>query len=238
MNADLFVIGLGPGDPELITLKGLRRLQSASVIFVPRSTERRASIALQIAAPYLDLTRQRVVELPLVMAKEAGAMREAWDAAAAIIARDIPQGGCAAYLMLGDPSLYGSFLYLAERLTAQRADVRIEIVPGIHSYSAAAALTNFPLALGDERVAILPAAYEDDLERVREMVRAFDTLILMKANRALPRWRPLLRELGLDARVVVVEKLGFPEQRIFYGLDQVQGETLHYLSLAIIRKTN
>ncbi len=236
MNIHLFVIGLGPGDPELITLRGLRRLQAASVIFVPRSREGRESLAWQIAAPHVDLTRQRVVDLPLVMAREADPCVEAWEAAAGAMAREIPAKGSAAYLLLGDPSLYGTFAYLAERLMTRRPEVRVEIVPGVHSYSAAAALAGWPLACGEERVAILPAAYEDDPGLIRQWLTEFDTLILLKANKALPRLTPMLREMGLADQTLIAERLGFPDQRVFHGLAAVEGESLNYLSLAIIRK--
>ncbi|MBI3360154.1 MAG: precorrin-2 C(20)-methyltransferase [Chloroflexi bacterium] len=236
MNTHLFVIGLGPGDPELLTLKGLKRLQAASVVFVPRSCDGQDSLARQIAVPHLDLTRQRVVELPLVMVRDADQCIEAWEAAAEVMAREMPANGAAAYLLLGDPSLYGTFTYLAGRLLARRPDVTVEIVPGVHSYSVAAALAGWPLACGEERVAILPAAYEDDPGLIRQLLTEFDTLILLKANKALPRLTRMLRAMGLADRVLIAERLGFPDQRVFHGLAAVEGASLNYLSLAIIRR--
>lgn len=235
MSTHLFVIGLGPGDPELITVKGLKRLQAASVVFAPRGRDSHESLARQIAAPYLDLTRQRVVELPLMMARDADQCVAAWEAAAEVMAGEIPTSGSATYLLLGDPSLYGTFVHLAERLARRRPEVIVEVVPGVHAYSAAAALAGWPLACGEERVAILPAAYEDEPAFIRRLLAEFDTLILLKANKALASLAPLLREMGLADRVLVAERLGFPDQRLARGLDGVEGEHLNYLSLAIVR---
>lgn len=235
METRLSVIGLGPGDSELLTLKGLKRLQAASVLFVPRNRDGTHSLARQIAQPHLDLSRQRVVELSLVMARDPERLSAAWEAAADVMAQEIPRGGEAAYLLLGDPSLYGTFSYLSDRLLARRPDVQPEIIPGIHAYSAAAAQAGWPLALGNERIAILPAAYEEDPRFVRRLLDEFDTLILLKAGQALPRLSPLLRESGLAERVLIAERIGFPDERIVTGLSLLEGERLNYLSLAIVR---
>jgi precorrin-2/cobalt-factor-2 C20-methyltransferase len=234
--AHLSVVGLGPGDPELITLKGLRRIQTAQVIFLPRSRERGQSIARQIADDYLDATRQQIVELPLVMARDPAQMVDGWESAADVMAQTIPTGGNAAYLLLGDPSLYGTFSYLLEPLRLRRPELLIEVVPGVTSYSAAAAAAGIPLALGDQRVAILPAAYEDDPQAILDLLRQFDTLVLLKAGSSLATLNATLNEMGLAEQVFVAERVGFADQRLWRGLSDLPDEVLSYFSLAIIKK--
>lgn len=234
--ARLSVVGLGPGDPELITLKGLRRIQTAQAIFLPRSRERGQSIARQIADDYLETTRQQIVELPLVMARDPVQMMDGWESAADVMAREIPTGGDAAYLILGDPSLYGTFSYLAEPLRLRRPDLLIEYVPGVTSYSAAAAAAGIPLALGDQRVAILPAAYEDDPQAALGLLSYFDTLVLLKAGSTLPALQVALTEAGLAEQVIVAERVGFAGQRLWRGLNDLPDGALSYFSLAIIKK--
>lgn len=232
----LTVVGVGPGDPELITLKGVRRIQAAQLIFVPRRRDRQQSIAHQIAGEYLDLARQRIVELPLVMATDPVHMAAAWEAAAILMAQALPTAGEAVYLVLGDPSLYGTFTYLAVALQTQRPDLLIEIVPGVNSYSAAAAAAGIPLAIGNERVAILPALYEDDPASVIALLDQFDTLVLLKAGSALPRLKAALLAAGRAGQVLVAERVGFADQRLWQGLETLPDEALTYFSLAIVKK--
>ncbi len=231
----LAVVGVGPGDPELLTIKGLRRIQAAQIIFVPRSRDSQHSIAQQIADDYLDLARQRIVELPLVMATDPAHMVDAWEAAAAVMAQALPATGEAVYLVLGDPSLYGTFTYLAASLQAQRPDLLIEIVPGVNSYSAAAAAAGIPLAIGNERVAILPALYEDDPTSVIALLKQFDTLVLLKAGSVLPRLKAALNDAGRAGQVVVAERVGFADQQLWHDLATLPDAALTYFSLAIIK---
>ncbi|CAN5705062.1 precorrin-2 C(20)-methyltransferase [soil metagenome] len=232
----LAVVGVGPGDPELITLKGLRRIQAAQTIFVPRSRDSQQSIAHQIANEYLDLARQRIVELPLVMATDPAYMLEAWEAAATLMAQTLPATGEAVYLVLGDPSLYGTFTYLATALQTQRPDLLIEIIPGVNSYSAAAAAAGLPLAIGNERVAILPAVYEEDVAAVVALLDQFDTLILLKAGSALPRLKAALLATHRTDQILVAERVGFANQRLWHGLEALPDTALTYFSLAIVKK--
>lgn len=127
---ELTVVGLGPGDPELITLKGLRAIQAAEVVFAPRSRDGAQSMALRIAAPWLAPARQRVVELALPMVRDAARLRPAWREAAATIATALGAGQRGAYLLLGDPLLYGTVTYLWRELAAWPPDCNCGSSPG------------------------------------------------------------------------------------------------------------
>jgi len=177
-----------------------------------------------------------LIELPLVMETAAARTVDAWENAAVVMAAALPASGAAAYLILGDPSLYGTFSYLAPLLQARRPDLLIEIVPGVNSYSAAAAVAGIPLALGDERVAILPATYEADPQSVIALLEQFDTLVLLKAGSALPRLKAALLHAGRAIQVCVAARVGFPDQQIWRTLETLPDEPLTYFSLAIIKK--
>ena len=233
-------VGLGPGDPDLVTLKGLKAIQHADLIFVPRSRDSSSSLALRIAEPHIDRSRQRVVELPLPMTRNADQLVEAWQGAADTIAATFascatPQKGV--YLLLGDPLLYGTFTYIWGELRARHPLIHVEVVPGVTSFSAAAAAAGVPLSATSDRVAIVPASYETDEEALRALIDRFDTIVLMKAGPVLPQLLQRLESLGLLGSTIYAERVGMPEERIVTDLRKLPAEPAPYLSLLIVRKT-
>lgn len=135
-TARLTIVGLGPGDPELVTIKGMRAIQTADVIFVPRSQDDADNIARQIAAPWLS-ERQTVVSITTPMTRDRTALQAAWQQVADDIAAWLlPDGGPVrqgAYLILGNPLLYGTFTYIADRLACNQPQIEIEMIPGVTS---------------------------------------------------------------------------------------------------------
>jgi precorrin-2/cobalt-factor-2 C20-methyltransferase len=235
-TATLIAIGMGPGDPELITLKGLRALQAADVIFVPQSRDGDQSLALRIAEPWIDRARQTVVALPLPMTRDAGQLRPAWRAAAETIVTELNGHRRGAYLLLGDPLLYGTFVYLWRELAAIQAPVTVTIIPGVTSFAAAAATAGVPLAMSDERMIIMPASYETDAATLRRLLTDFETVVLMKAGSALPAIVAALEELNLIDHALYAERVGMPEELIVRDLRTLDPQRRPYLSLVIVRR--
>lgn len=235
-TATLTAIGLGPGDPELITLKGLRTLQAADVLFVPQSRDGDQSLALRIAEPWIDRARQTVVALPLPMTRDAGQLRPAWRAAAETIVAELGADRYGAYLLLGDPLLYGTFIYLWRELTALQASVTVRIIPGVTSFAAAAAAGGIPLAMSNERLIVVPASYETDTTTLRQLLRDFETVVLMKAGAALPAITATLEELDLLDHALYAERVGMPEELIARDLRSLDPQRRPYLSLVIVRR--
>jgi precorrin-2/cobalt-factor-2 C20-methyltransferase len=222
----LYGVGLGPGDPELITLKGLRLLQRVRRVFVAATTPDR-SYALEIAAPHLDLTRQRIARLVCPPLRDRAALLARWRELAAEVAAEQSDGEDAVFLTEGDPSLYSTFLYLRDALRREHPEVSVETVPGVTSATAAAAVAGVPLAIWDERLAIVPGtAAEDD---VRAAFNSFDTVALLKPGRAVP-----LLPQGAD--LSLVRRAGRPEQVVLRG-DAVHAEAADdYFSTLIVRR--
>ncbi len=235
-TATLTAIGLGPGDPELITLKGLRALQAADVLFVPQSRDGDQSLALRIAEPWIDRTRQTVVTLPLPMTRDAGQLRPAWRAAAETIVAELGADRQGAYLLLGDPLLYGTFVYLWRELAAIQAPVAVRIIPGVTSFAAAAAAGGMPLAMSNERLIVVPASYETDAAALRRLLNDFETVVLMKAGSALPAIVAALEELDLLDHALYAERVGMPEELIARDLRALDPQRRPYLSLVIVRR--
>ncbi len=234
----LTAVGLGPGDPEWITVKAVRAIEQAQVVFAPRSRDGDASLALRIAEPWLR-PEQRIVELALPMTRDPDLLTPAWEAAADQIAAALQPGAQGVYLLLGDPLLYGTFTYLWSELAQRHPHVQVSVVPGVTSFAAAAARAGVVLATTSERVAILPASYETDAAVLQRLLADFETVILMKVGAALPRVLDALETLGLLDAAVYAERVGMPEERIVDDLRTLRTETepRPYLSLLIVRRS-
>jgi precorrin-2/cobalt-factor-2 C20-methyltransferase len=229
----LYGVGLGPGDPDLITLRALKVVQCVPTLLLPVRRAGEAGYAWTIVEPHLVAGRQKIVRLAFPQERGSAELDAQWELHCARVLGLLADGQDAAFLTEGDPLFYGSFIQIVERLRARAADLPIEIVPGIPSMTAASAAAGLPLVSRGERLAVLPAVYGcDDLRRV---LAEFDTVVLLKVNRALDRVLPALRELGLAERALLVERCGRPEQRIIRGLEQDPGP-VDYFSLVIVRR--
>lgn len=234
----LTAIGLGPGDPELITVKGVKAIQAADLVFVPRSRGGSESLALRIATPYLESGHQNIVDLPLPMTRNADELVPAWKGAAELMIDAYRQHGAQSgvYLLLGDPLLYGTFIYIWHELIQQHNEMDITIVPGVTSFAAAAAVAQLPLGTTSDRIAVLPASYETDAILLRKFLSDFDTIVLMKAGPVLPRLLLALAELDLLQSAIYAERVGMPEEVVVTDLTKLPGEPAPYLSLLIVTK--
>ena len=160
----LYGVGVGPGDPELLTLKAVRVLKAAPIVFTPQATGSKDSLALMVARNYVDESRQRLIYASFVM---GGTSDGVWSEAAERIAGYLLGGEDVAFLTQGDPLLYGSFMYVMVKVQAAYPTIPIEVVPGVTSITAAASRAKMPLVSHGERLAVLPAMYGiDDLRDV------------------------------------------------------------------------
>ncbi|MFA5515724.1 MAG: precorrin-2 C(20)-methyltransferase [Desulfuromonadales bacterium] len=234
MSGRLIAVGVGPGDPELITLKGARLIREADVVIAPVGDNSTASVAHGIIDGLVDPRRQQLLTRVFPMKKELAEMRPFWEAAAVEVAGLLAQGKTVVFATLGDPFLYSTFLYFHQVFAERFPGAAVEVVPGISSIHAAAAVAGRPLGLGADRIAILPATFEQD--RLRQTLREFDTVVLMKVHRVFDQVRNLLRELGRLENAVYVRRVGLPGETVIRDLDQIQVEDLDYLSLVLVGK--
>ena len=229
----LFGVGVGPGDPELLTLRALRVLKEAPVICAPQSKSRPDSYALGIVREFLDPLRQEILRVTFPVDDPQGAAR-AWHDAGDILAERLNRGQDVAFITEGDPMLYSTFSYVLERIRTGYPDIPVEIVPGVSSVMAAAASSQVPLATGGQRLAILPAVYGiDDLS---EAVASYDTIVLMKVNRALVQALANLESLGLADKAVYVRRATTPGEQVMRDLRQLSSDDMDYFSLLIIKR--
>ncbi|MBI4687297.1 MAG: precorrin-2 C(20)-methyltransferase [Nitrospirae bacterium] len=153
--------------------------------------------------------------------------------AANAILNKLKNGIDVAFLTIGDPTIYSTFFYVHERLIKASPCPKIVFIPGISSINASAGAAGVSLGLADEKIAILPATYIED---VKDTLREFDTVVLMKVHRVFDKIRSALRELALIDKSVYISRAGMEEEKIFKNLDDVRDEDLNYFSLVIIRK--
>ena len=227
-------IGIGPGDPELLTVKAQRLLRQVPVLCVPKSREEGESYALGIISDLTDARRQRLVELVFPMTKDRQRLGGHWSKALDQVVAPLREGLDVAFVTEGDPSIYSTFLHLHRLIRERFPEIRVEIVPGVSSINASAAAAGVPLVDGAERLAVLPATYEG--ERLVDVLRDFDTVVLLKVNRVFDRVLAALETLGLVDRAVYVSRCGSAEQEIVRDVRGLQGKELEYLSLMIVRK--
>jgi len=228
MNATLHLVGVGPGDPDLLTLKAARLLASVPVVAYPTTGEGGA-MALGIAEAHLNPAAERLpVAIP--MAVERGPAQAAYDAAASAILAHLEAGRDVAWLCEGDPLFYGSAMYLVARIGASAP---VAVVPGITSLTAAAAAIGRPLAARNEMLKVLPAPLDDDT--LRAELNATPAAAIIKVGRHFDRVRALLAETGHAEGAVVVEHATGAAQRITRLADFAHDERPYFSTILCYR---
>jgi precorrin-2/cobalt-factor-2 C20-methyltransferase len=222
----VYGVGVGPGDPELITLKGLKRIQAARAVAYP--VQKGESVARAIVAGYL-LPGQD--EIPIDAPMTGGdAAAPGYDAAAGTIAGYLARGEDVAVLCEGDPLFYGSFIYLLSRLAGRH---RVEVVPGVSSLMACAAALPLPLVGREQRLAVMPASGSD--EDLRRGFAFADAVALVKIGRHFGRVRAVIAALGLGDRAWYVERASQSGQRVL-PLAAVDPTTATYFAIILVFK--
>ncbi|MDU4960335.1 MAG: precorrin-2 C(20)-methyltransferase [Sporomusaceae bacterium] len=229
----LFGIGVGPGDPDLLTVKAVKLLQQTDVVCIPRSRAGSDSAAMKAARPYVSAAAE-ILEVSTPMIRDAAALDAEWRRGAEQIADRLLAGKNVAFITIGDSMLFSTYTYLMKKVRELIPAVAVESVSGITSFSAAAAHLNASLAEGGEQLAIIPAI--DDPQSLKTVFAQFDNAVLMKVAGKYDQIVDVLTELGLKDKAVYISKLGYPEQLVSYDLDSLRGSKLEYLSLILVKR--
>lgn len=230
----LYGVGIGPGDPELLTLKAVKILKQVPVIAVPKSKTEGESLALDIVKQAVDLSDKKILELTFPMKKEQNELTAAWEKAKKQILKPLKKGKDVAFITIGDPLFYSTFIYLLEKFKSQDSKFKVKIIPGVSSINAVSAATQIPLAKAGERLAILPATYED--KKLEQTIEDFDTVVLIKVNNVMDKIISTLEKLDLKNNAIFVSKAGLPDEEIVVDLDGLKKRRLNYLSMILIKK--
>jgi len=225
----LYGLGLGPGDPELVTLKALRLLRAAPVIAYP-APEAGDSFARSIVAEFL-IAAQREVRIAFPM-RPGLPPHDIYDAAAASLAAELDRGDDVAFLCQGDPFFYGTFAAVFTRLAPR---YRVEIVPGVSSLTACAAAARMPLAQRDETVTVIPATLSED-ELTRRLAIA-ETAAVIKLGRHAGKLRRVLTGLGRLDDTIYIERATQVRQRVS-RFAEIEPDGVPYFAMALVRRSD
>lgn len=227
-NGILYGIGVGPGDPELLTLKGLRLIRACPVLAYP-APETGDSLARRIAAPHLPGSQ---IEIPIRMPLLADRFpaQEVYAQAATEIGGHLAAGRDVAVLCLGDPFFYGSFMYLFARLAAEHAVV---VVPGVTSVAAGAAALGAPLVARNETLVVIPASLPD--AEIERRIGGADAITFVKLGRHFARIRELLTRMGLAATARYIEHASMTNEQT-PPLAAIDPAHVPYFSLILARR--
>lgn len=231
----LYGVGVGPGAPDLLTLRALRVLQSVDVLALPRSSDYGASVAWSIVSSLLkEQGAQERLKLTFPMSKEAEIVRPRVVAAVDAIGQRLLLGRSVAFLTEGDPSVFSTFGYVREEAQRRWPKLCVEIVPGVTSITSVAMVGGVPLADGHERVAIIPATY--GVSDLVELLERFDTVVLMKLGAELPVILEALERTGLTERAFFVSKATMAEQRIERDVRKLREEHGGCFAMMIVKR--
>ncbi len=234
-RGSLVGVGVGPGAPDLMTLRAVDVLRRADVVAIPRRSEWDESLAWRIARENVgEVAGQERIFLTFPMTKDPERLRLAWDRALEVLDPHVLAGKRVAFVTEGDPLVYSTFIYLMGEATGRWPEAAVEVVPAVSSVTAVPAAALVPLADGLERVAILPATYGvEDLARV---LREFDTVLLMKVGSVLPEVVAVLEREGLLERAVYVSKATTGDEKVIRDLRDLREGGCDYFSMVIVAK--
>lgn len=227
MTGVLYGVGVGPGDPELMTLKAVRLIRENEIIAIP-GTIPRESVAYKIAVQAVpELAEKTLLPLSMPMTHDRAEMNRNHDLAADSIEAYLKQGKHVVFLTLGDPTVYSTYLYVQKRIIARGYEA--QLVSGITSFCAAAARANVPLVEWNEPLYVMPAVHKLD-----QPLDQPGTYVLMKSGRKMDRVKELLRESGRD--VTMVENCGMENEHVYHGVDEIP-DNAGYYSLIIAKES-
>lgn len=228
----LYGISVGPGDPELITLKGLRLLQQAPVVAFPAGTHGKLGIAQQIVVQWLGREQiQLALSFPYV--QDFALLTQAWHVAAGQVWQHLQLGQDVAFVCEGDVSFYSTFTYLAATLQELHPECKVQAVAGVCSPMAAASALAMPLTVRDQRLVVLPALY--NLGELETVLAWADVVVLMKVSSVYERVWQILQRHGLLETAFVVERATLPNQVVYQDLRDRPSLNLPYFSLLIVK---
>ena len=238
--AELIGIGVGPGDPDLLTVKAVKAIHNADVIMCPASNEDRPSIALSVVSSLIDKSKnQEIVKLIFPMTKDKDVLVSTWKKNAKIMAERVLSGKNVVYLTVGDPYLYSTWIYMHREIKSNHPELKINVIPGIVSMFTFASKVGISIAEGAEKVTVIPSCY--DLSSVKEIAKNSESLIFLKDGRYFDQVIELLKESGFpdNSTFAIGQDLGTEKEIIRkLTLGEVNDDTLttKYFSILIVKR--
>lgn len=229
----LYGLGVGPGDPELITVKAFRVIQETPVIAYPRKRKGSKSYAQRIVDVYIQPGEKEMLGLVFPMTKNQDILDDEWRNTTELVYGKLQEGKDVAFVTEGDPLLYSTFIHMMKLMQELHPEVDIKTVPGISSFNGSASRLGIALADGDDHVAIIPAT--DEYEVMRKAIEDHDAVVFIKVAKVMDLMIEVLRDLNLLDKASVVTKVT-SEEEVIWSMDELEGVDLEYLTLMVVRK--
>ena len=230
MTGIFYGIGVGPGDPELLTMKAIKTLEKVDVIIAPKTEKKDGSVALSIARPYLKPTVEIVYQVfPMVTHFEDSP--QSWQKNKAEILGLLNKGKNVAFLTLGDPMFYSTYIYIYRLLKAE--NVLIETIPGVPAFCAIAGRLQYPLVEGNDIISVIPATAEPD--KIQKVLAVSDNAVIMKVYKNFDQIVSALKDEDLTDNAIMVSRCGLPDEECIDNIEQVK-EVPNYLSTILTRR--
>lgn len=226
MKGTLYGIGVGPGDPELLTLKALRLIKAADVIALP-GEEPKETVAYKIVeGAYKELSEKVLLPVPMPMTKDPELLEKYHSEGAALVKKELDEGKNVAFLTLGDPTVYSTYIYVHKRI--KEMGYNTEIISGITSFCAVSAKLDTGLVEKSQMLHVIPASYQ-----VEEALKLSGTKVFMKAGKKMKKVKEAILSSG--AQGMMVENCGMPEEKIYKSVEEIP-DTAGYYSLIIVEE--
>ena len=229
MNGTLYGVGIGPGDPELITLKAVRIIEQSPVIAVPKTGESRR-VALSIAEQTIPhIHEKEVLSLHFPMTKDKCMIDTNRDEIAKQIIDILKEGKDIAFLTLGDPSVYSTYWYIHQRVVKQ--GYQAQMIAGVPSFCAVAAKLGISLAEAEQPLHISPGSYPC----TEQMLQTEGTKVIMKTGRSVEQVKKLLKQHGYYENAKMVQNCGLEQEHVFQSLDEATNDA-SYFSIIVCKE--
>lgn len=231
MRGTFFGIGVGPGDPELLTVKAIKAIEQVDVLIAPKTEKKEGSVALNIARPYLKEGVEIVYQV-FPMVRGFAENTAAWEANKEEILALLRAGRNVAFLTLGDPMFYSTYIYVFRLL--EHEDVEIVTVPGVPAFAAIASRIGRPIVEGNDVLAVIPATAPQ--ERLEEIMAVASSAVIMKVYHNYAEIVDLLKRNDMATEAVLVSRAGLDGEKIIENLAAHPDEQLNYLSTILTRR--
>lgn len=231
MSGIFYGIGVGPGDPELLTMKAVQAIKEVDIIIAPKTEKKDGSVALSIASQYLKKDVEIIYQVfPMVVKFEEST--DAWEANKKEILELVRAGKKVAFLTLGDPMFYSTYIYVYRLLEHEGID--IETIPGVPAFCAIGSKLGYPLVEGNDILSIVPATA--DKEKIEKVMAVSDNVVLMKVYKNFGEMVDLLTENKMSKNSVMVSRCGLPDEEKIYDIEAEKDKKVNYLSTILARR--
>ena len=232
MSGIFYGIGVGPGDPELLTVKAIKAIEKVDVLIAPKTEKKDGSVALTVAKPYLKKDVEIVYQVFPMVKGFAENSTDAWESNKQEILELLRAGKNVAFLTIGDPMFYSTYIYVFRLL--ENEGVEIQTIPGIPAFAAIGSQLGYPIVEGDDVLSVIPATASP--EKVEKAMQAADNVVLMKVYKNFEEVADMLDKNEMAEQAVLVSRAGLDDEKIIYNVLAHKKDKLNYLSTILTRK--